>query len=91
MSEYDLQRAAEDVVYLIVESGGIATKSRVEDYLMERFAVDRYQAHRVMNDIESQNVRPFVVLDGGVYWNQIDMMRAKPSPEEYPTLKLGRE
>lgn len=49
--------AAQDIVKRIVESGGMANKSRVEDELMPMFGVNRYTAHQVMNHIEFYNLR----------------------------------
>jgi hypothetical protein len=41
----------------IVASGGMATKSSVENVLMSEYAgLDRYNAHSVMNHIESRNL-----------------------------------
>ena len=41
----------------IVASGGMATKSSVENALMGEYAgLDRYNAHSVMNHIESRNL-----------------------------------
>lgn len=48
---------AQDIVKRIVESGGMANKSRVEDELMPMFNIDRYTAHDVMNYIEFHNLR----------------------------------
>ncbi len=41
----------------IVESGEMATKTRVEDELMPLFGIDRYDAHQIMNHIEYHNLR----------------------------------
>ena len=49
--------AAQDIVKRIVESGGMANKSRVEDELMPMFDMDRYTAHQIMNHIERHNLR----------------------------------
>jgi len=49
--------AAQDIVKRIVESGGMANKSRVEDELMPMFGVDRFLAHQVMNHIEFYGLR----------------------------------
>ena len=41
----------------VVASGGMSTKSSVEDYLMaEHPELDRYDAHHVMNTIETRNL-----------------------------------
>lgn len=41
----------------IVASGGMATKTSVENVLMERHGIDRYDAHNIMNHIEFRNYR----------------------------------
>jgi len=41
----------------IIEAGGMATKTAVEDELMPEFAIDRYTAHQVLNTIERENLR----------------------------------
>lgn len=81
-----IQRAAEDLRYLICASGGMATKSRVEDYLIRQFGISRYLAHNVMNDQEARNVLPVVFSDGKAYWNQAQMSRPAPEPAQYPHL-----
>lgn len=81
-----IQQAAEDLRYLICASGGMATKSRVEDYLIRQFGISRYMAHNVMNDQEARNVRPVVFSGGKACWNQAQMNRLAPTPEQYPHL-----
>ena len=51
-----LQRAAA-IRRRIVEAGGMATKTAVEDELMPEFGVDRYTAHHALNTIERENLR----------------------------------
>ena len=51
-----LQRAAA-IRRRIVEAGGMATKTVVEDELMPEFAIDRYTAHQALNTIERENLR----------------------------------
>jgi hypothetical protein len=82
----EIKKVAVDVQFLIVKGGGMATKSVVEDYLMPRFGIDRCLAHEVMNDLERENVRPFVASDGDVYWNQFQMMRSEPKASDYSDL-----
>ena len=40
----------------IIANGGMATKSVVEDILMLRHPIDRFQAHEIMNHIEYYNL-----------------------------------
>lgn len=40
----------------IVASGGMATKTAVENIIMPKFNIDRSEAHDIMNEIESQNL-----------------------------------
>jgi hypothetical protein len=84
----EVERTALDVQFLIIKAGGMATKSRVEDYLMAHFGIDRYPAHQIMNDIEFRNLCPFI-FSNGVFWNQADMLRPEPTLEMYPTLEDG--
>lgn len=51
-----LERAAA-ICRRIVEAGGMATKTAVEDELMPEFAIDRYTAHHALNTIERENLR----------------------------------
>jgi len=46
-----------DIQKRIVEAGGMATKSIVEDELMLMFGIDRYVAHNITNHIEYHNLR----------------------------------
>lgn len=47
---------AREEVGRIVRSGGIATKTKVEDYLMPRWNIDRGCAHNIMNHIGHYNL-----------------------------------
>jgi len=87
-----LSNAAQDIQYLIVKGGGMATKSLVEDVLIERYGVSSYRAHQIMNDLEYNNVRPMVFSDGGVNWNQAETSRPEPKLDDYPEInKVGFE
>ena len=46
-----------DIQKRIVDSGGMASKSVVEDELMPMFGIDRYVAHGITNHIEYHNLR----------------------------------
>jgi len=81
-----IERAAEDVRYLICAAGGMAAKSLVEDYLIRYFGISRYLAHEIMNQQEIRNILPVVFSDGKAYWNQAQMLRPVPRPEDYPGL-----
>jgi hypothetical protein len=48
---------AQDIAKRIVESGEMATKTRVEDELMPMFGIDRYDAHMITNYVERHNLR----------------------------------
>lgn len=41
----------------IYRSGGMATKTRVEDYLMPKYNINRYCAHDIMNYIQQHNLK----------------------------------
>ncbi len=41
----------------IVAAGGMATKTKVENYLMPKYNLTRYAAHEIMNYIEYHNLR----------------------------------
>ena len=53
----DMVREAIGIRNAIVASGGMATKTSVENVLMERHGIDRYDAHNIMNHIEFRNYR----------------------------------
>ena len=48
-----------DIRYAIVNAGGMATKSAVEDVLIARHSIDRYDAHVVTNHIEFNDLDRF--------------------------------
>lgn len=88
-AEYkELTQAVLDVKFLIVKNGGMATKSAVEDYFIQARGLDRLTIHEILNHLEYNNVLPFVISDGKVYWNQIYMMRPEPKLEQYPGLTI---
>lgn len=41
----------------IVTAGGMATKTKVENYLMPKYNITRYVAHEIMNYIEYHNLK----------------------------------
>lgn len=41
----------------IYRFGGMATKTRVEDYLMPKYNIDRSCAHDIMNHIQHYNLK----------------------------------
>lgn len=46
-----------DIRRTIIAAGGMATKTAVEDVLMERHGMERGDAHSIMNHIEAHNLR----------------------------------
>ena len=53
----DIVREAITIRNDIMQAGEMATKTRVENVLMERHGMDRYDAHNIMNHIEHRNYR----------------------------------
>lgn len=53
----DMVREAITIRNDIMQTGEMATKTRVENVLMERHGMDRYDAHNIMNYIERRNYR----------------------------------
>jgi hypothetical protein len=79
----EIIQATEDIQYLIIKAGGMATKSRVENVLMERYDLDRSDAHEFTNRVESYNRRTWRSQWGGVVWVA---GRDEPVLEDYPEL-----
>ena len=75
--------AAVDIQYLIIKSGAMATKTAVENVLIDRFNLDRSDAHTVVNFVESR--RDFSVGGGRVTWQA---QRPEPKSWDYPELGL---
>lgn len=66
--------------FLIVQAGGMATKSLVEDMLMLRHNIDRYTAHEYTNENERLNVQYFRI-GNGIRWIKGDAPALKDYPE----------
>ena len=81
--EADLTREALRITEVIVVNGGMATKSAVEDVLMEMFqSLTRYRAHAIMNHLEINNMK---IPDRR--FNHVDT----PTLEEYAPYMKGVE
>lgn len=78
--------AAVDIQYLIVKSGGMATKTKVEDVLMGRYQLSRGDAHTIVNFVESR--QDFTVGSGRIRWQA---NRPEPQPQQYPQMEYYRE
>lgn len=75
---------AQSIRYLIIKSGGMATKSRVEDVLMARHqGMNRGEAHGLMNWIEFMNEDWFRIGNPSI-WTRSDMV--EPKLEDYPEI-----
>lgn len=86
-STEDLVVFVESICYLIVKSGGMATKSLVEDVLMDRFGcLDREDAHTMTNMAEAVNKRFFTI--GPTRWTS----KQWPEPQvgDWPYLENMR-
>lgn len=70
-----LIRVAQDWQYLVYHNGGMARKSDLEDYLTERFGIDRDLGHTIGNRLE-QTFNP----------STFDVDRPKPRIEDYPDI-----
>lgn len=57
--EIKLLRAWQRIAGEIVAGGGMATKSLVGERLMEKYGLDRAQAHDVCNSAQSYNLKPY--------------------------------
>ena len=67
----DRVHMAEEWQYLAVKAGKIARKSDMDDWLMERYGIDAYDARRISNQVTEGlpgERRPFVIGDGGARW-----------------------
>lgn len=86
-STKDLIVFVESIRYLIVKSGGMATKSLVEDVLMDRFGcLDRSDAHTMTNIAEVANERLFTI--GPTRWTSDQW--AEPQVGDWPYLENMR-
>lgn len=72
-----------DIRYLIVKAGGMATKSRVEEVLMARYKFDRSDAHSLVNCAEAANARDFMIGRNGATWQA---KRPEPKLENWKEL-----
>lgn len=84
-----LTQETEDIQYLIVQQGGMAAKSLVEDILMARHPhLDRGDAHTITNYTGELNRRNWMSRQsGGVYWTA---GRAEPRIEDYPEVAKAK-
>ncbi len=82
----DLIMFVESIRYLIIKSGGMATKSLVEDVLIDRFGcLDRSNAHSLTNMAEATNKRFFTI--GPTRWTSKQW--PEPQVEDWPYLERG--
>lgn len=72
-----------DIRYLLVKSGKMATKTGVEDVLITRYLCTRDSAHELLNLNESANIRGFMIDSKGVHWRA---NRPEPKAEDWPEL-----
>lgn len=70
------------IQYLIIKSGGMATKSLVENILMERYGFERGDAHTLTNAAESRS--DFKIGYNGVQWTA---KRPEPTLDDYIEVK----
>jgi len=85
MSDQTFSRLMDEVCeiqFLIVQAGGIATKTAVENIMMRRHQLDRGDAHSLTNYAESR--QDFMVNNGRVEWLAA---RPKPTITNYPEFK----
>lgn len=80
---FEILAEVAEIQFLIVEAGGMATKTAVEEVLMKRHGLDRSDAHTFVNVAAAG--RDFMVRRGGVEW-----LADRPAPvvEKYP--EIGR-
>ncbi len=63
----ELLREYQCISGAIVASGGMATKSKCEDVLMERYDIDRSAAHDIANTVEYRGLRPIAPSKDAYY------------------------
>jgi len=78
--------AAIDYQYLVVKSGGMATKSLVDAFLIKRYGLSESEAHDISNHIEMMP-RYFSTGREGIEWNEYNAKRPEPQLKDYPDLK----
>ena len=83
----EILNAAEDWRYLIVQAGGMARKSDLDEWLMHRFNLTAYEARQCSNDCEYRHLQYFSILNDGVLWNERKAGRPAPTLEQYGGLK----
>lgn len=79
-----LLRAAQDWRYLIVKSGKMATKSKLDEWLMRTYNLSSMAARIISNSEENH---PFEIWNGEVHCTA---KRPEPKLKDYPTIKTGR-
>lgn len=76
---------AQSIRYLIIKSGGMANKSKVEDVLMARHkTMDRDEAHCLLNQIEVMNEEWFRIGNPTI-WTRSNV--PEPKVEDYPEIE----
>lgn len=78
---FKLLEETADIQYLIVNAGGMATKTAVENILMRQYpGLSRSDAHTILNNVECQK-RSFIIGREGCKW-----LAARPEPKitDYP-------
>lgn len=73
-----------DIRYLIVKAGGMATKTRTEEVLMTRYGLDRGDAHTFVNLSESSGSYDFTIGRDVVRWTAV---RPEPKLADWPEIK----
>ena len=76
----ELWNTAIDVQYLIVKAGGMANKTIVEDYLMQRYSLDHYTIREATNYVMDK-----FYFRGG-QWYDWNAKRPAPKFEDHPGL-----
>lgn len=78
----EMETAAVAWQYLTVKAGRMARKSDLDTWLMERYGIERHEAHRISNTVESR--RHFTTGPEGVHW-----IGAGPEPQSLES--FGRD
>lgn len=82
----EIVQATEEIQFLIVKAGGMATKSKVEDALMKRYQFARSDAHSFTNFVEGNFSRrscAWQILQRGATWQA---KRNEPQASDYPEI-----
>ena len=79
-----ITNAAIDWQFLTAKGGGMARKSELDAWLMQRFCLTMGAAHEVSNFIESR--RAFSADRDRLYWHTDETGRPEPQFEDYPDL-----